>query len=173
VGGVLGFLLIVLAAALPPSAQASDQVPLFNAQLEFTNPNPLRWHTDEDRRDPQKGKYVLKHDLLTDKRGDASQPFIAVVYEKLPGTIRTLDEFVQMARDRTPFPIEDIAKYDDRIIYFCNDGQVALHRLVIAHFLFRGNGVQVIAGAADGVYDHVQEDIGQFLKSIRFRATGP
>ncbi len=169
--GVLCVLFVALAVALPVCAQAADQVALFNARLEYTNPDPLRWHKDEERRDPNKGVLVLKRDAVTGRRGETSQPVVAFIYEKVPGTVRTLDEYVKMARDRTPFTIEDISKSDDRIIYFCNYDRGTLHRLVIAHFLFEGNGIQVIADADDGAYDYVQEDFGRLLASIRLLKT--
>ena len=74
-----------------------------------------------------------------------------------------------MARERAPFPTEDIITEGNRIIYFCRFERETLHDLAIAHFLFEGNGVQVMGDASTMVYGEVEGDIKQFIDSIRFQ----
>ena len=162
-------LLVILAIALSTGAHAAEQLSLFGAQLTFTNPNPQIWHKDTDRRESAKGLLALKHVGLPDKDGNTTYPVLVIIYEQLPGPVQSLEDYARMARQRAPFPTEDIITENDRIIYFCRFTHETSHDLVIAHFLFEGNGVQVMGDAPTTVYGEVEGDIKQFIDSIRFQ----
>ena len=162
-------LLVILAIALSTGARASEQLSLYGAQLTYTNPNPQIWHKDEERRDSAKGLLALKHAGLSDTEGNTTYPVLVIIYEQLPGPAQSLEDYARMARQRAPFPTEDIITENDRIIYFCRFTHETSHDLVIAHFLFEGNGVQVMGDAPTTVYGEVEGDIKQFIDSIRFQ----
>ena len=162
-------LLVILAIALSTGAHAAEQLFLFGAQLTYTNPNPQVWHKDADRREPAKGLLALKHVGLPDKDGNTVYPALVIIYEQLPGPAQSLEDYTRMARQRAYFPTDDIITESDRIIYFCRYEPDTSHDLVIAHFLFEGNGVQVMGDAPTTVYDKVEADIKQFIDSIHFQ----
>ena len=162
-------LLVILAIPLSTGAHAAEQLSLFGAQLTYTNPNPQVWHKDEERRDSAKGLFALKHVGLPDTGGNTTHPVLVIIYEQLPGPTQSLEDFVRMARQRAPFPPEDIITENDRIIYFCRYTLDTPHDLVIAHFLFEGNGIQAMGDASTTVYGEVEADFKQFIDSIRLQ----
>ena len=162
-------LLVILAIALSTGAHAIEQLSLYDAQLTYTNPNPQIWHKDEERRDSAKGLLALKHVGLSDTQGNTTYPVLVIIYEQLPGPAQSLEDFARMARQRAPFPTEDIITENDRIIYFCRYTLDTSHDLVIAHFLFEENGVQVMGDAPTTVYGEVEGDFKQFIESIHFQ----
>ena len=162
-------LLVILATTLSTGAHAAEQLSLFGAQLTYTNPNPQVWHKDEERRESAKGLFALKHVGLSDTEGNTTYPVLVIIYEQLPGPAQSLEDFARMARQRAPFPAEDIITENDRIIYFCRFTFDTPHDLVIAHFLFEGNGIQVMGDAPTTVYGEVEADFKQFIDSIRFQ----
>jgi hypothetical protein len=168
----LRLLLVILATVLSTGAHAAEQISLFGAQLEYRNPNPQLWHKDADRREPAKGLFALKHVGLIDKEGNTVYPVLVVIYEQLSNPAQSLEAFTRMARERAFFPVEDIITEDDRIIYFCRFEPDTSHELAIAHFLFAGNGVQVMGDAPSSVYEQVEGDIKRFFDSIRFQKSG-
>jgi len=95
---------------------------------------------------------------LPDTEGNTTYPVLVIIYEQLPGPAQSLEEFTRMARQRAFFPTDDIITENDRIIYFCRFTHDTSHDLVIAHFLFEGNGVQVMADAPTTVYGEVEAD---------------
>ena len=162
-------LLVILAIALSTGAHAAEQLSLFGAQLTYTNPNPQVWHKDVERRESAKGLFALKHVGLPDTQGNTAYPVLVIIYEQLPGPAQSLEEYARMARERAPFPTEDIITESDRIIYFCRFTHDTSHDLVIAHFLFEGNGIQVMGDAPTTVYGEVEGDIKQFIDSIHLQ----
>jgi alpha-ketoglutarate-dependent taurine dioxygenase len=162
-------LLVILAIALSTGAHAAEQLSLFGAQLTYTNPNPQVWHKDEERRESAKGLFALKHAGLPDTQGNTTYPVLVVIYEQLEGPAQSLADFARMARERAPFPTEDIITETDRIIYFCRFTFDTDHDLVIAHFLFEGNGIQVMGDAPTTIYGQVEADFKQFIDSIHFQ----
>lgn len=162
-------LLVILAIALSTGAHAAKQLSLYGAQLTYTNPNPQVWHKDEERRDSAKGLLALKHVGLSDTQGNTTYPVLVIIYEQLPGPAQSLEDFARMARERALFPTEDIITENDRIIYFCRFTHDTSHDLVIAHFLFEGNGIQVMGDAPTAVYGEVEGDIKQFIDSIHLQ----
>ena len=162
-------LLVILAIALSTGAHAAEQLSLFGAQLAYTNPNPQVWQKDVERRESAKGLLALKHVGLSDTQGNTTHPVLVIIYEQLPGPAQSLEDFARMARQRAPFPTEDIITENDRIIYFCRFNHDTSHDLVIAHFLFEGNGVQVMGDAPTTVYGDVEGDFKQFIESIHFQ----
>jgi hypothetical protein len=164
-------LLVILAIALSTGAHAAEQLSLFGAQLTYTNPNPQVWQKDVERRESAKGLLALKHVGLSDTQGNTTYPVLVIIYEQLPGPAQSLEDFARMARERAPFPTEDIITENDRIIYFCRYSLDTSHDLVIAHFLFEGNGVQVMGDAPTTVYGEVEADIKQFIDSIHIQKT--
>jgi len=160
---------VILAIAVSTGAHAAEQLPLFGAQLTYTNPNPQVWHKDEERRESAKGLLALKHVGLSDTGGNTTYPVLVIIYEQLPGPAQSLEDFTRMARQRAFFPTDDIITENDRIIYFCRFTHDTSHDLVIAHFLFEGNGVQVMADAPTTVYGEVEADFKQFIDSIHFQ----
>ena len=165
-------LLVILSIALPTGAHAAEQLSLFGAELVYTNPNPQVWHKDEERRESAKGLFALKHVGLPDTDGKTAYPVLVIIYEQLPGPVQSLEEYARMARERAPFPTEDIITENDRIIYFCRFTFDSSHDLVIAHFLFEGNGIQVMGDAPTTVYGEVEADFKQFIDSIHFQKSG-
>ena len=163
------FLLAILAIALSTGAYAAEELSLFGAQIIYTNPNPQVWHKDADRREPAKGLFALKHVGLPDKDGNTVYPALVIIYEQLPDPAQSLEDYTRMARQRAYFPTDDIITENDRIIYFCRYGLDTSHDLVIAHFLFEGNGIQVMGDAPTTVYDKVEADFKQFIDSIHFQ----
>jgi alpha-ketoglutarate-dependent taurine dioxygenase len=163
------FLLVILAIAVSTGAHAAEQLPLFGAQLTYTNPNPQVWHKDEERRESAKGLLALKHVGLSDTGGNTTYPVLVIIYEQLPGPAQSLEDFTRMARQRAFFPTDDIITENDRIIYFCRYTLDTSHDLVIAHFLFEGNGVQVMGDAPTTLYGEVEGDFKQFIDSIHFQ----
>jgi hypothetical protein len=162
-------LLVILAIALSTGAHATEQLSLYGAQLTYTNPNPQIWHKDVERRESAKGLLALKHVGLFDTQGNTTHPVLVIIYEQLPGPAQSLEDYARMARQRAPFPTEDIITENDRIIYFCRFTHETSHDLVIAHFLFEENGVQVMGDAPTTVYGEVEDDIKQFIDSIRLQ----
>jgi alpha-ketoglutarate-dependent taurine dioxygenase len=162
-------LLAILAIALSTGAHAAERLSLFGAELTYTNPNPQVWHKDEERREPAKGLFALKHEGLPDTEGNTTYPVLVIIYEQLPGPAQSLEDFTRMARQRAFFPTDDIITENDRIIYFCRFTHDTSHDLVIAHFLFEGNGVQVMADAPTTAYGEVEADFKQFIDSIHFQ----
>ena len=168
-GRTLRRLLVVLTIVLPLGAHAAEHLSVFGAQIEYTNPDPQHWQKDAERRDSAKGLFALKHVGLADKEGNTVHPVLVIIYEQLPDPAQSLEGFTRMARERAPFPVDDIITEDDRIIYFCRFERETPHDLAIAHFVFAGNGVQVMGDAPSSVYDKVEEDIKRFFDSIRFQ----
>ena len=166
---IFSLLLVVLALALSTGAHAAEQLSLFGAQLTYTNPNPQVWQKDVERRESAKGLLALKHVGLSDTQGNTTYPVLVIIYEQLPGPAQSLEDFARMARERAPFPTEDIITENDRIIYFCRYSLDTSHDLVIAHFLFEENGVQVMGDAPTTVYGEGEADFKQFIDSIRFQ----
>ena len=164
-------LLVILAIALSTGAHAAEQLSLYGAQLTYTNPNPQVWHQDAERRDSAKGLFALKHVGLSDTQGNTTHPVLVIIYEQLPGPAQSLEDYARTARQRAPFPTEDIITENDRIIYFCRYTLDTPHDLVIAHFLFEGNGIQVMGDASTTVYGEVEGNIKQFIDSIRFQGS--
>jgi alpha-ketoglutarate-dependent taurine dioxygenase len=160
---------VILAIALSTGAHAAEQLSIFGAQLTYTNPNPQVWHKDEERHESAKGLFALKHEGLPDTGGNTTYPVLVIIYEQLPGPAQSLEDFTRMARQRAFFPTDDIITENDRIIYFCRFTHDTSHDLVIAHFLFEGNGVQVMADAPTTVYGEVEADFKQFIDSIHFQ----
>jgi alpha-ketoglutarate-dependent taurine dioxygenase len=162
-------LLVILAFALSTGAHAAEQLSLFDAQLTYTNPNPQVWHKDVERRESAKGLLALKHVGLSDTQGNTVYSALVIIYEQLPGPAQSLEDYTRMARQRAYFPTEDIITENDRIIYFCRYALDTSHDLVIAHFVFEGNGIQVMGDAPTTVYGEVEADFKQFIESIHFQ----
>ena len=166
---IFSLLLVVLALALSTGAHAAEHLSLFGAQLTYINPNPQVWHQDAERRESEKGLLALKHVGLPDTEGNTTHPVLVIIYEQLPGPAQSLEDFARMARQRAFFPTDDIITENDRIIYFCRYTLDTSHDLVIAHFLFEGNGIQIMGDAPTTVYGEVEADFKQFIDSIHFQ----
>ena len=106
---------------------------------------------------------------LPDKDGNTVYPALVIIYEQLPDPAQSLEDYTRMARQRAYFPTDDIITENDRIIYFCRYELRPSHDLVIAHFLSKENGIQVMGDAPTTVYDKVEADFKQFIDSIHFQ----
>jgi hypothetical protein len=151
-------------------ASADERVSMFGSQLIHRKLDPKLWKKDTEQRQENKGVVLFKHKGIKDIEGNNIQPVIGIVYEKIPDSISSVEQYVAIVRARTQFPVEAVIRRDDinSIIYFCRYDSGMVHNLVIAHFVFKGNGIQITGDATQSVYEKVENEIQQFIESIKF-----
>jgi hypothetical protein len=151
-------------------ASADERVSMFGSQLIHKKLNPEIWKKDTEQRQENRGMVLYKHKGIRDNQGNNIQPVIGIVYERIPDNISSVEQYAAIARERTKFPVEAVVRRDDikSIIYFCRYDSGMVHNLVIAHFVFKRNGIQITGDATQSVYGKVEDEIQQFIQSIKF-----
>lgn len=173
-------ILFAAALVLLSSTAFADEVEMHDQTMLYQPPDSSCWNIvmDEFDKDTGVGIRMFKRSPLIDPEGNAIEPVIAVIYEKLPSDSEDLIVYSTRLRatQGARFQIDSIEppqklgmKYERAIFY---DGHYlkgpVRHEILVVHMMKGDIGVQIICDSTDGVYDRVAEDMMAFIRSISF-----
>ncbi len=176
------FLTIGLAAAvsvfLPVlSAGAQNSFTAYGSKIVYSRPDAAQWKVMHDGIHPKSKAYLLtfQHVPIKDAQGREIEPVMALICESTPGSPDVIQYSISK-RVGAPFDVNKVLTPQEG--YFTHKNSVGymgqyqrgsvLHRVIIGHLRRRDVGVQVICDSTDGVYEKVESDMLQFLRSVIF-----
>ncbi len=181
---VLAFVHVAFVVHAQESPQASQPAP---AQESFTTqgstvlyarPDPAVWNLVNNGTDPKSGAYLImfKRSPIKDAQGRDIEPVMAIICESVPDSLDVIQYSIGK-RAQIPFKVNEMMTPQRGDFTYGNSvgfegeyqkGQV-LHKVLIAHMRHGKVGAQMICDSTDGVYDKVQPDMREFLRSITFK----
>jgi hypothetical protein len=164
------FFLIVFAA------HAQDSFTAYGSTVKFTSPDPAKWKLTRNGMDEKTKKYVVmfEHNPIQDAEGRAISPVIAIIAESVPDSLDLIHYSTQL-RGHTPYKVNKMISHQDGSLAHKNsvgyEGEYergVVHRILIGHLRHGAVGVQVICDSTDGVYDKVEAEMRNVLRSVTF-----
>ena len=165
------FLLIVF------PAHAQNSFTAYGSTVKFTSPDPAKWELTRNEMDEKSKKYLVmfEHHPIQDAEGRAIRPVIAIIAESVPDSLDVIQFSIRL-RGHTPFQVNKMVSQQDGSLthknsvgYEAEYERGVLHKILIGHLRHGAVGVQVICDSTDGVYDKVEADMRNFLRSVTLR----
>lgn len=122
-----------------------------------------------------KGSIKFKHKPIVDSLGRPIEPVIALLYENSPDTIDLIVYSINTLANK-PFKLNykflggypEYSSEKISVVYegkYINSGEK--HRLNIGYILHNDIVIEIICDATDGVYNEVEKEFKEFIKSVR------
>lgn len=159
-------------------AGAQESFTAHGSTVNFSRPDPANWKVVHDGIDARSNKYLLmyQHVPIKDAQGRDIEPVIALICESVPESSDVIMYSIAK-RTQVGFNVNKLLTWQDGSLTYKNsvgfDGEyqkgAVLHKVLVAHMRHGTAGLQVICDSTDGVYDKVEKDMRDFLKSITFK----
>jgi hypothetical protein len=169
---VLAFLHLVCVA------QAQDSFTAHGSTLSYARPDPAKWIVVQNGVDARSKAYLLmfKHTPIKDPQGRDIEPVMAVICEPVTDSSDVIKYSISK-RVQVPFDVKKLLTPQEGDFTHRNsvgyDGEYTrgsvVHKVIVGHLRHQQVGVQVICDSTDGVYDQVEADMREFLRSITFK----
>ena len=159
-------------------AQAQDSFTAFGSTVMYARPDPSRWNLVHNGIDSKSNAYLLmfQRKPIKDAEGRAIEPVIAVICEKVADASDVI-RYSIAKRMRMPFSVKKMMAPQSSDFAYGNaigyEGEYTIesvpHKVFVAHMRHKEVGVQVICDSTDGVFDKVEGDMRNFLRSLTFK----
>jgi len=178
-GGIVKTVIAVVFAFFPFVfvAHAQESFTAYAATVNFTRPDPANWNLVRNGMDKKSKKYLImfEHNPIEDSKGRNIKPVIAIICEKVPDSVDAI-RYSIAKRVHTPFKVNKMMSHQDGSFTYRNaigyEGEYkrkVVHKVLVGHLRHAAVGVQVICDSTDGVYDKVEADMRNFLRSVTFK----
>lgn len=174
--GIAAIVLLIFSFASMAGAQESFTA--HGSTVNFTRPDAANWKVVHDGIDARSNKYLVMYQRspIKDAEGRDIEPVIAIICESVPDSSDVIMYSIAK-RTQTAFNVNKLLTWQDGSLTYKNsvgfDGDYkkgsVIHKVLIAHMRHGAAGLQVICDSTDGVYDKVETDMRNFLKSITFK----
>jgi hypothetical protein len=172
------FILILL-----PSSFLLSQTSLqaFGSEISYVEPDSSVWRLVENEfiAERKMGYSIYKHSEIEDNTGRMIIPNIAVVYEWVSDSTDLIVYSVLKGKSakfsitKVLGPVSKAFSYENAVgyegIYRDKKDSTIVHRVIIGYLIHKNIGVQAICDATEGVYEKVESDFRNFLRSFSFK----
>ncbi len=168
---IFAFLQIVFAAHAQQSFTAHGSTVIYAA------PDSSQWNLVNDGIHPKSGGYLLmfEHKPIADAQGRPIKPVIAVICEPVKDSSDVI-KYSIAKRLQVPFEVKKMLipqrgdfTYKNAVGFEGQYDKGVIHKVLIGHMRHKEVGLQIICDSTDGVYDKVDSDMRNFLKSVNFK----
>jgi hypothetical protein len=159
-------------------AEAQESFTAHGSTVNYAQPDPAKWKPVHNGTDAKSNKYLFmfQHTPIKDAEGHDIEPVIALISESVPDSSDVIMYSIAK-RAQVPFEVKKLITWQDGSFTYRNsvgfEGEykkgAVLHKVLIGHLRHKESGVQIICDSTDGVYDKVETDMRDFLRSITFK----
>jgi hypothetical protein len=160
------------------AAAAEESFTANGSTVVFTRPDPAQWILVQNGVDAKSGKYLVmfKHKPIKDAEGRDVEPVMALISEPVTDSSDIVTYSIHK-RTQVPLEVKKLITYKDGGFAYQNavgyeaeyTRKDVLHKVLLGHLRHKEAGLQVICDSTDGVYDKVEDDMRNFLRSINFK----
>ncbi|MFZ5868710.1 MAG: hypothetical protein ACOYXY_22725 [Thermodesulfobacteriota bacterium] len=158
-------------------AQAEEAFTAFGSTVVFVSPDPSKWNLVHNGmvKDSKGHLLMFECNPIKDAEGRNVRPVIAIICEQVPDSLDVI-KYSIWKRTQIPLDVKKVMTYQDGSLTYRNsvgyEGEYVkgvVHKVFVAHMRHKQVGLQVICDSTDGVYDKVEADMRDFLRSITFK----
>lgn len=167
--------LFLMFLVFPIILSAQENLIAFGVKIMYKNLNTEKWKKDRSESSALRnsGMISYKHVPIRDSVGRTIEPMIAIIYEKLPSDSIDLILFSAQKRMNTRFEVDQVfsrenfnLKCKNTVGYYGHYEKGVVHKVIVAHMVFKDVGLQIICDSTEEVYDQVNEDMERFVSSV-------
>jgi hypothetical protein len=159
-------------------AGAQESFTAFGSTVNFARPDSAHWKVVSDGMDAKSNKFLLmyQHSPIKDTEGRDIEPVIALICEPVPDSSDVIMYSIAK-RTQVGFNVNKLLTWQDGSLTYKDsvgyDGDykkgAVMHKVLVAHMRHGATGLQVMCDSTEGVYDKVEADMKNFLRSITFK----
>jgi hypothetical protein len=158
-------------------AQAEEAFTAYGSTVVFVSPDPSKWNLVHNGMVKESKGHLLMFECnpIKDAEGRNVRPVIAIICEQVSDSLDVI-QYSIWKRTQIPLAVKKVITYRDGSLNYRNsvgyEGEYVkgvVHKVFVAHMRHKQVGLQVICDSTDGVYDKVEADMRDFLRSITFK----
>ena len=172
IAAVIGTFLLFVCAA-----HAEESFTAFGSTVSYARPDPAQWKLVRNGMVKNSKAYLLMYERnpIKDSEGRNVRPVIAIVCEMVPDTLDVIRYSISK-RGQTPFKVNELLTPQDGSFSYGNSvgfeggyKKIVEHKILVGHMRHGKVGLQVICDSSEEVFNQVEEDMRNFLRSITFK----